>query len=470
MKTMGTDIFSRFFEPERVAIIGSFRKGVFGGYVAVKSLLRAGYQGTIYPVNPSYQEVLGLRVYPSIHETPDIPDVAIIMINARSVIDVMEQCAGRGVRAVILVADGFTERNREGALLQDRVMAMARERGVRIIGPNTAGIVSPHNGFNPCPYEAGYYQFTPGPVAVFSQTGMINPQAYPYPHLGVGISRICDFGNKCDLDECDLLEYLENDDHTRVISMYLESVRDGGRFLAVCGRVALKKPILVMKLGTTPAGAEASASHTGSLAVDDRVFDAACRQAGVLRLSAFNELFEIPKIFASQPLPKGNRLGMVTYTGALGVLTSDQGSHHGLVMARLSAETAEKFDAMFPELGHMPVDIGPMIPAVEDFRTVYSDTLLTVLGDDQVDALFNVVWADARGNNNKAYIEAYEAIRGRFPKPVATWVYGPNPANTRTLRGEIEALGFPVFDEPERCIKAIGMAYQYAQIRKHGVV
>jgi len=465
---MGADIFSRFFEPDSVAIIGSFRKGAFGGYVVVKSLLKAGYKGDIYPVNPSYKEVLGLRVYPSIDETPDTPDVALIMINARNVPAVFEQCARRGVRAVILVADGFAERDPEGAVLQDRITAMAREWGVRIIGPNTAGIASSRNGFNPCPYEAGYYGFKPGPVAICSQTGMINPQAYAYPHLGAGISRICDFGNKCDLDECDLLEYLEKDADTQVISMYLETIRDGERFVEVCGRVASKKPVLALKLGTTAEGAMASASHTGSLAVNDRIFDAACRQSGILRLGAFNELFEMPKVFVSQPLPKGNRLGMVSYTGAVGVLASDQGAEYGLVMARLSPETAETFERMFPGLGRMPVDIGPKIPSVKDFSNVYTGILETVLRDENVDALFNVMWADARGKNEKAYIEAYEALKGLFPKPVVTWIYGPDPSSTRRLKERVEDLGFPVFDEPERCVKALGMAYQYTQTRKNG--
>jgi len=463
------NIFSRFFEPDSVAIIGSFKEGVFGGYVAVKSLIKAGYKGTIYPVNPSYREVLGLKVYPSIADTPDVPDVVLIMINARNVPEIFEQCARRGIQAVILVADGFAERDAEGAALQERIASMARERGVRIIGPNTAGLASSHNGFNPCPYEAGYYQFKPGAMAICSQTGMINPQAYAYPDLGAGISRICDFGNKCDLDECDLLEYLENDTHTRVISVYLESIRDGERFVKVCSRVASKKPVLVLKLGTTAEGARASASHTGSLAVDDRIFDAACRQSGILRLSHFNDLFQMPKIFASQPLPRGNRIGMVTYTGAVGVVASDQGAVYGLVMASLSPHTAQSFERMFPGLGHIPVDIGPMIPSIKDFSTVYLGILEAVLGDDHVDALFNVVWADARGKNDKAYIEAYEALRGRFPKPVATWIYGPDPSKIRGLKERIEDMDFPVFDQPETCIKALGMARQYARIHQKEV-
>jgi acyl-CoA synthetase (NDP forming) len=457
---------SLFFEPRNVAVIGSFRKGAFGGYVVLKSLSKAGYSGKVYPVNPAYQEVLGLKVYPSVGEIPAKVDLALIMINARNVPAVLRECAQSGIRAVVLVADGFAERDREGARLQEEVVGISREWGVRIIGPNTAGLVNNHNGFNPAPYDAGYYRFKKGTVTICSQTGMINPQAYPYSDLNFGISKLCDFGNKCDLDECDLLEYLEKDPTTEVISLYLETIRDGRRFLKICERVTAKKPLLALKLGTTREGARASASHTGALAVDDKIFEAACRQSGVLRLNAFNELFELPKIFASQPLPRGNRFGLVSYTGAVGVQAADVGAQYGLAMAGLTPETSRMFEGLFPGLGGMPVDIGPMIPSVKDFSTVYSGILQAVLNDENVDSLFNILWADAGGNNTKAYINAYEELKGSASKPVVTWIYGPDPVKLRNLRDQIEGLGFPVFGEPERCIKALGLLFKYAIGRK----
>ncbi len=453
---------SLFFEPRNVAVIGSFRKGSFGGYVVLKSLSKAGYKGKVYPVNPAYQEVSGLKVYPSVGEIPAKVDLALIMINARHVPAVIRECAQSGIRAVVLVADGFAERDREGARLQEEVVRIAREWGVRIIGPNTAGLVNNHNGFNPSPYDAGYYGFKKGAVTICSQTGMINPQAYPYPDLRFGISKLCDFGNKCDLDECDLLEYLEKDPATEVISMYIETIRDGRRFLKVCERVAAKKPLLALKVGATREGARASASHTGALAVDDKIFEAACRQSGVLRLEEFKELFELPKIFAAQPLPKGNRFGLVSYTGAIGVLAADEGAKYGLAMAKLAPETAGMFEDLFPGLGGMPVDIGPMIPSVKDFSTVYSGILQAVLKDENVDSLFNVLWADAGGNNTKAYLGAYEELKGSIRKPIVTWIYGPDSAKVRDLTDRIEELGFPVFGEPERCVKALGLLFQYA--------
>lgn len=452
-----------FFEPEGVAVIGSFKEGVFGGYVVVKSLLEAGYKGDIYPVNPgSYKEVLGLTVYPSPQDIPGKADLALVMINARHVPGVLRACAEAGIKSIVLVADGFAERDAEGAKLQDEVVYLAKNLGVRIIGPNTAGIVNAINGFNPCPYDAGYYRFKKGTVSICSQTGMINPQAYAYGDLGYGLSKICDFGNKCDLDECDFLEYLENDADTEVISVYVESVKDGKRFLEVCRRVASKKPLLVLKLGVTKEGARASASHTGSLAIDDEIFDAVCRQTRVLRLDQFSEMFEMPRFFASQPLPCGNRFGMVSYTGAVGVAALDEGARHGLVRARLSNSTSQMLEEMFPGLGHVPVDIGPMIPSVKDFSLVYTKILTAVMNDENVDSLFNVIWADAKGNNTKAYVEGYEALKENARKPVVTWVYGPDITMTRDLTKHLESLGFPVFAEPERCIKALGLAYRYA--------
>lgn len=456
---------SLFFEPRSIAVIGSLKEGLFGGYVVIKSLLNAGYGGEIYPINPANGVVHGLRVYPYIKEVSADIDLALIMINAQAVPQVLRECAQKAIKAVILVSDGFAERDQEGARLQKEIVAFAREQGIRIIGPNTAGIVNTSNGLNPCPYEAGYYKLRAGPVAICSQTGMSNPQAFPYPDLGFGVSKICDFGNKCDLDECDMLEYLEKDPKTGVISMYLESIRDGRRFLEICKRVSAKKPILILKSGRTEEGARASASHTGAMAVDDAIFEAACSQGGVLRLRDFNALFELPKIFAMQPLPRGNRLGIISYTGGVGVLATDEGTQYGLVVTRLRPKTREVLNRIFPGLGMMPVDIGPMAPVVKDFLSFYAKILKLVMADENVDALFNVLWADSTGMNIESYIKAYENVKDRYQKPLVSWVYGPDSALVRDTAERLENLGFPVFSHPERAIKAMGLALQYARIK-----
>jgi len=461
----GRSTMELFFEPQTVAVVGSLREGYFGGYVVIKTLLNAGFRGKIYPVNPSYQEVLGLKVYSSIKEIPDKIDLVLIMINRRSVPNVMRECAGAGIKAVIVVADGFAERDEEGATLQAEIVEIAREAGIRVIGPNTAGIVNSANGLMPDPYEPGYKSVKPGAVAICAQTGMINPQAFPYADLHYGVSKICDYGNKCDVDECDLLEYLETDPATEVITMYLESIRNGRRFLEVSKRVTAKKPLLILKSGRTKEGAKVSASHTGALAMDDRVFGAACEQAGIIRLETFREFFEIPKIFSPQPLPRGNRLGIVTFTGAVGVLAIDEGAKYGLSITRLSPETAEKLNSIFPGLGKPVVDIGPPM-AVSSYMTIYADILRTVLADDNIDCLFNIIWTSPFEEFVEEYLKFYGEWQRDDRKTIATWVYGPSIPLIHKLSSGMEDLGYPVFSDLEMAIKALGIAYQYSKQKK----
>lgn len=456
-------VLSDFFEPEALAVLGSFKENYFGGYVVLKSLLAAGYSGGIYPVNPRGGDCLGLKIYGSLRDIPAKVDLALVMINARSVAGIVEECGDLGIRAVLVVADGFAERDGEGRRLQEQLAAVARKRGVRIIGPNTAGILNTSNGLNPAPYEAGYYALKEGSAAIISQTGMINPQAVPYPEHGFGLSKLCDLGNKCDLDECDVLEYLARDPRTRVISVYLESIKDGSRFLDVCRKVVREKPVLVLKAGRTGPGARATASHTGSMAVNDAVFDAACNQAGLLRLESFGELFELPKVFAGQPLPGGNRMGILTITGGVAVMCIDRGGRYGLELADLQQETGEMLDDIFPGMGNMPVDIGPMMASVKDAFSLYPGILDRILEDPGVDSLLSILWANPAGTIIENYLEAYARMQGRCKKPVVTWVYGPQSEVVREVSTALEDMGFPVFREPETCVKALGLALQYAR-------
>jgi len=455
-----------FFEAQSIAVIGSMRQNFFGGYVVIKTLLNAGFKGRIYPVNPSYKEVHGLKVYPALRDIPGELDLVLIMIGCRSVPEILRDCTEKGVRAVIVVSDGFAERDEEGIRLQKEIVEIARQGGIRIIGPNTAGIANPAKGLVPNPYEMGYEKVTAGAVAICAQTGMINPQAFPYGDIHYGVSKICDFGNKCDVDESDLLEYLESDPATRVITMYLESIGDGRRFLKVSKRVSSKKPVLILKSGRTSQGAEVSISHTGSLAVDDQIFDAACRQSGIIRLNTFRELFELPKIFASQPLPKGNRLGIITFTGGVGVLAIDEGAKYGLSVGSLSSETKKKLNAIFPGLGKKIVDIGPVMAVVNNYMSIYSDILEAMITDRGIDSIFNVIWTGPSGEFMEDYLKIYRELKGNGQKPIATWIYGPRFPLINELACQLEDLGFPVFLDLEMAIKALGIASQYATKQK----
>jgi acyl-CoA synthetase (NDP forming) len=453
-----------FFDARSIAIIGTFREGWFGGAVVIKSLMNAGYKGQIYPINPSYKEVQGLKVYPTVKDVHRKIDLALIMINAQNVPRMLHECAEKGVKAIIVVADGFAERDNKGALLQREIVSIAERTGIRIIGPNTAGIVNTANGLNMCPYDAGYYKLRKGSVAICAQTGMTNPQAFPYDDLQFGVSKICDFGNKCDVDESDLLEYLDKDPGTSVISMYLESITNGRRFLKVVKRVALRKPVLLLKSGKTQEGARASVSHTGSLAVDDRIFEAACNQTGALRLERFNDLFEMPKIFAYQSLPEGNRMGIITFTGGVGVLSIDEGAKYGLVVSTLSKRTRDSLNDIFPNLGEIPVDIGPPAAAIKDFPSRYPEIFDAVMADENVDCLFTILWVDYFGRLVDSYEAVYKLMRGKYQKPLITLLYGPNPRVVAEIRQRIEELNFPVFHSPETSMRALGMALRYQNL------
>jgi acyl-CoA synthetase (NDP forming) len=465
-KILGKKDLPLFFEPKNLAVIGSFREGSFGGYVVVRTLLNAGFAGGIYPVNPAYKEVLGLKVYPSVKDIPGEIDLVLIIINCRSVRKVMEQCIEKGIKAAIIVSDGFAERNEEGAVLQKEILEIARKNKMHIIGPNTAGIANSANGMIPCPYIMGYERIKTGGIAICGQTGMINPQAFPYADLHYGVSKICDFGNKSDVDECDMLEYLENDPATKVITMYLEGIKDGRRFLEISKRVTSKKPVFILKSGRTEEGARVSASHTGSLAGNDRIFDAACKQAGIIRLKKFREIFELPKIFALQPLPRGNQLGIISYTGGVGVLATDEAANNGLSIAKLSPETINKLNAIFPGLGKTIVDIGPGMVVVTDYMSVYPEIMKTVLRDDSIDCLLNIIWTDPSGGLIEGYINTYKELQEQYQKPIATWIYGPRLPAIDDLALRLEDLGFPVFSDFEMGIKALGIAWQYAIWKK----
>ena len=452
--------FSYFFEPRSVAVIGALREGWFGGYVIIKNLRVFGFPGEIYPVNPRYDKVLGLDVYASVKDIPAMVDLVIIMTPAAVVPSVLEECGACGVRAAIVVSDGFAERSEEGARLQKELVSVGRREGIRILGPNTVGVTNTANGLVTTPYEFGYSSIRRGFVALAGQTGIIAPQAVPYEDLQYGISKICDFGNKCDVDEADLLEYLAEDAETKVIAMYLEAIRDGRRFLATAKRVVEKKPVIVLKSGRSEAGAKAAASHTGTLAGDDKIYDAAFRQAGVLRIQNFRELFEIPKIFG-QPRPKGNRIAMVTMTGGAGVMSTDIAYECGLELARFSEETSNRLGEIFPSLAKNPSDVGPALFA-DDIIQIYKKAIEAALEDEGVDCVSVVLWT-GEAAPPPLYVELFKELKERASKPVAIWAYSAHLVLAQELSRELEKLGFPVFSDFETAVRALGMLYKLSK-------
>ena len=450
-----------FFEARSIAVIGSFKEQQMGGYGVIKNLLDFGFSGAIYPVNPSYTEVLGMKVFPTVDRVPHQVDLAIIITPTTTVPAVVAQCAGKGIRAAIVVSDGFAETGEEGRRLQGEMVDAARHGGVRLVGPNTIGTVGAANRLVTTPYFCGYKKIQPGSIAYTAQTGIVGAQALPLEDWAYPISKMCDLGNKCDVSEVDLLEYLAADAESSVISMHVEDIRDGRRFMEAARKAAAQKPVLVLKPGRNETSARAMASHTGSLAGNDRMYSTAFEQAGVYRLDIWQEFLEVPRVFASQPLPKGNRLAIVTVTGGAGIMAVDAAIRNGLSMARLSDATAAKLAGMSPRIARNPVDVGQMWTLMDNYAAYFESVVAALLDDDNVDCIL-VIGLATRALPTEATIEAFSKLKQRATKPVAMWTYGTSLPALQELSRGLEPVGMPNFTNLETAVKALGIAVKYA--------
>ncbi len=450
------------FEPQSVAIIGSFKENTPGGYTIMQQLLEFGFEGKVYPINPSYNTALGRRVYPSITQVPELVDIAIVMTSCRVVPSILRECAEKGVKAAIIVADGFAERDKAGAMLQEEIVDIACHSGMRLLGPNTIGVANPAIGLVLNPYELGYRKIVAGSVALCSQTGILGAQALPLENKHYGISKICDCGNKCDIDEVDLLTYLGEDPQTNVIAMHLEDIKDGHSFLNKAREVASRKPVLILKPGRTKESAKAVASHTGSLAGEDQIYDAAFKQAGIIRVNSIGELLDFAKVLALQPLPSGNRVAFITTTGGGGIVGIDTAVQWGLTPAEFSRQTLEKLAQIFPFLTGNPVDIGPAFPLVWDTpESLYEKVTRAVIEDENVDSIVVVLWSRLP----LSLIEIFRQLKEHTSKPITIWLYGTELRDIAEWSYHMEEVGIPTYHEFDTAVKALGVLFQYSKIK-----
>ena len=457
-----SDGIAALFNPQSVAVIGSLREALFGGYVTAKHLLDFGFKGKIYPVNPQYDTALGMKVYPTVKDIPYPVDLAVMMPAAQAVPEIIGHCAEKQVKVAIIVSDGFAERSEEGARLQRQVEATAGKAGLRLLGPNTIGVANPAVGLITTPYRVLYEKIFTGSISICGQTGLIGPQNLPLEETRYGISKICDFGNKCDIDEIDLLEYLGGDPQTRVIAMHLEQIRDGRAFLKKVREVVRKKPVLVLKPGRTEESKKAMASHTGSLAGEDLVYDSAFRQAGVIRVDSLAELLDFPKVFAYQPLPAGNGVAIITISGGAGVMGVDVAAQHGLKLARLSARTLDTLAGIAPVLAGNPVDLGPALPAYRGgLASRFGEIVGAVLGDENVDC----VGIACPWGLRSSLAEVFGPLVRRSNKTLAVWVPSPSLSRAEEMARSLEGMGFPTYPDCDTAVKALAAAYRYSLVR-----
>jgi acyl-CoA synthetase (NDP forming) len=461
------DSLRPFFAPESVAVIGASRTPGKGGYNIIENLLRLGYAGRIFPVNPRAGEVLNLKAYPDLKHIPGTPELAIIILPPSRVVKTLEECIAAGLKAVIIESAGFGEMDQAGARLEQRLVRLAAEAGIRIMGPNSVGTINPSAHFdtslgrlNEIFLPAG--EIRQGTVGFIGQTGLFTGVFLPLINDEIGISQIACLGNRCDVDESDMLEYFGEDPRTKVIAMYLESIKDGRRFLGLSRRIIKKKPIIVLKSAVTGGGARASATHTGAIAGEDRIYDAAFRQTGIIRVGSFEQLWDVARAFINAPLPPGDRVAIVNLAGSGCVTAVDACVKNGLQIAELTPVTTTKIKAVFPDWWRVrsPVDVWTAIEA-SGFEATYTTITRAVLEDSGVDAAIIIMGANnwLPGRDVPAL---FADIKKDFPrKPVmAVTQLGDREIHFKMRRG-FQALHIPCYTSDEDAIFALAAMGRY---------
>src|SRR5262245_36921523 len=345
--------------PRSVAVIGASRRPGSIGAAIFRNLLAHGFDGPVYPVNPSASVVQSVLAWPSVGAIPGDVDLAVIVVPAEHVLSALEDCGRKGVRGAVVITAGFKETGAEGAARERALRDCARKYGMRMVGPNCLGVLNTEVAVG---LDATFAPAWPpaGPVAFSSQSGALGLAILETAGaLGLGISQFVSVGNKADVSGNDLLEYWERDPATRVILLYLESFGNPRRFTQIARRVGRIKPIAAVKSGRTNAGARAASSHTGSLAGADNAVDALCHQSGVMRTDTIHELFDVAMVLANQPLPRGPRVGIVTNAGGPGIMATDACESHGLELPALDAATVTALRAFLPPEASVknPVDM-----------------------------------------------------------------------------------------------------------------
>jgi len=455
------DEFNPIFYPHSVAVIGASPDFKRLGYHCMSSLIMGRFLGKVYPIHPSLSEISGFKAYPSIKAVPEEVDLAIIAVRTSLVPFILAECAEKGVKGVVLITAGFKEiEDKVGAELQQEMAAIANRANIKIIGPNTFGMVNLHANLNAS--FTPEFSLTPrGDISLVSQSGgfchLIAPLAI---EEHVGLSKIIGIGNRCNVDFADILEYLADDSDTKVIMMYVEGTDDARRLFKVASVVSRKKPIVSLKVGRFKSKDEAAYSHTGSLAGRHEIYTAAFEQAGIIMADSSTELLDIAKAFTLCPLPQGNKVAVLSGQAGPGIIMSDICEQHGLILAAFSPQTTEGVHELLPPLAMRsnPIDMGP---AWYDWETIRK-VIEVVLADENIDGI--ALYAAYASANRPLLKEitgllqspAYDKpIICCFPSPTGVWV---------EEKDEFEESGVALYSTPERAAKALVGLVKRSQI------
>jgi len=451
-------IFDYFLNPKSVAVVGASTRTGPESFNILEVMKTKGCRAEIYPVNPKAEEILGFRAYPSILDIPAEVDLAVIVTGRAAVPELVRQCVQKPVKGIIIVSQGFADADSEGGIMQQQIMETVSGTGIRVIGPNTLGVVNNFDNFL-TPFVNVPHKLSP--VGLICQSGMfVNSHADIFGGVGYAV----DIGNAADIGFNEVLEFYGLEERIGVISLHMEGVRGGRRFMDLCSQIVRKKPVIVYKTGRTEEGAHAASSHSGSLAGEDHVYEAAFKQAGVIRAETFEELGDFTKAFTKFKNSPGNRVAVVTFTGGGGIALLDAMDQCGLVPARLSPGTTAMIREIFPEWLEVsnPIDLWPSVMKYGYERT-YLPVLQKVLEDPGVDMMACISAAHSVPGEGSAYIEKFllEAARKYPEKPVALWNFG---SARHQMAAHVEERGpVAVYPSPERMARSLGVLYRYYQ-------
>ncbi|TVP74905.1 MAG: CoA-binding protein [Gemmatimonadales bacterium] len=439
------------FSPRSIAVIGASRRPGTIGWQIVDNLLRHGFEGSVYPVNPSARSVHSVPAWRSVREIPGEVDLAIIVVPKELVLQVVDECGEKGVSAIVVISAGFREVGGKGEEREARLMERVRRYGMRLVGPNCMGVL---NTAEDVRMNATFAPTMPpaGPVSFLSQSGALGVTILDYAaEYGIGIRSFVSVGNKPDVSSNDVLEYWEADPGTRVILMYLETFGNPRHFTRIARRVARKKPIIVVKSGRTLAGARAASSHTGSLSGKDSAADALLAQCGVLRADTVEEVFDLAMAFGVSPLPAGNRVAIVTNAGGPGIIIADACEGEGLQVAEFSPETLERLHKVFPEEASVRNPVDMVASATAESYRVALEIVLEDPGVDAAIAAFVPPLGIRQSDVAQAIVAAHE---GHRDTPILAVLMGRD--GLPEGRAELQAAGIPAYIFPESAARALG--------------
>lgn len=445
-----------FFNPKSVAIIGASRQKGKVGYEILVNLIAGGYPGKIYPINPKADEIEGIKVYPDLASIGETPELVVIIVPAQFVAGMLEECAKVNVKSVVIITAGFKEVGPEGKKLEEEIVKIAKRAGIRFVGPNCLGVISPSHKLNAC---FGGDLPVPGGIAYISQSGALLAAILDTANAsGIGFSSLVSIGNKADVDELDLVEAFGSQRETKVIAGYLESITDGNAFVREAEQISQKKPILLMKSGRTAAGAKAASSHTGSLAGGDVAYESAFTRAGVIRCESIKQQFDFAQAFANQPLPKGPNVVVITNAGGPGIMAADAIEQKGLIFAKLTDETKKKLAEKLPAAAnvHNPVDV--LGDALADR---YEFAFDVVLDDPNVDAAIVLLTPQAMTQSKETAEALVKVCSKKKSKPVLACFLGAakvDPGIQVLRKG-----GIPQYDSPESAVDTLYVMAEYVR-------